>query len=279
MLSFSGMLFIALLFGVILMIAYWAWNRQKRNESLRAQAPIRLPANANGKLQAILAQVHDLYTRAVVLGLSSGHHDENVRQLLEQAQTALIQAPESPIIHLWRAKMHLELGRWFQAQKEKRLALDHFETAQHEAEEALFQGLTLSETFRVLSDALMQQIPFKNRDFAIEAGPRAKDAIQKALKLDPSNPHAYLSLGTYYLFTPIQYGGDLNKAINLFQKADEVATEVSDRFLAKVYTGLALKAKGQLNAAQIVFNEALAIYPNNAWVQRELKDLLEIKTK
>lgn len=273
MLSLSKVLFVALLLvGATLMVAYWAWNKRKRNELLRVQAPARLSAES----QAILAQVQDLYTRAVELNLAKGP-DENVpvRQLLEQAQTILTTAPEDPSVHLWQAKLHLELGSWLQIQGDKRTALEHFEVAQHEAEEALLQGLTISEAFRVLADALMRQIPFKNAEFAMESGLRARDAIQKALQLDPSNPRAYLSAGTYYLFTPIKYGGDLNKAINLFWKANEVATGIPERFLAKVYTGWALRAKGEVCAAEAAFNEALALYPNSAWAQRELKDLVE----
>lgn len=268
MLSFSSIFFIALLFGAVLLMAYGLWNRwnnrRKGEELLRAQL------STPEELQAPLTQVQNLYMRAVVLNLSKGL-DENVPKLLEQAQTVLHQAPETPLVHLWRAKLHLELGNCFQGEQR----VKHLEAAQQEVEEVLFQGLALSEAFRVLADTLMQQIPLKGVEFAMEAGPRARDAIQKALQLDPANSRAYLSAGIYYLFTPAKYGGDLSKAIKFLRKADEVAHEVPDRFLAKVYIGKAVKAKGELDAARLAFTGALALYPNSAWAQRELRGLVE----
>ncbi len=50
-------------------------------------------------------------------------------------------------------------------------------------------------------------------------GPVAAGQLEKALKLDPENPRAYMQKGMTLFFTPEQWGGDKDAGIELMEKA------------------------------------------------------------
>ena len=50
-------------------------------------------------------------------------------------------------------------------------------------------------------------------------GPAAAEALEKAKKLDPSNPRVYLLEGIDKFYTPEQYGGSKEEGKQLFQEA------------------------------------------------------------
>lgn len=63
-------------------------------------------------------------------------------------------------------------------------------------------------TLRMMADPMNRYMTY---------GPKAEEALQTALKLNPENPRAYLLQGQDKFFTPEQFGGSKEEAKKLFQ--------------------------------------------------------------
>ena len=204
------------------------------------------------------------------LNYSEKSEDQNaIGQLIEQARSQLESRPKSAMNFYWRGRLQLLSANMSRSSSE-RTFVEHLEATQAAAEAAIQRDAALSDAYRIRAEALMQLIPYKGNLFAANAAPQAKEDSLHAIQLERSNARAHLTLGQYYLFTPPAFGGNLKKAIRSFQQADEVAAVPSDRFLAKMWLGLALKQEEQPDQAKASFSAALNIYPNSSWAKSEL---------
>lgn len=96
--------------------------------------------------------------------------------------------------------------------------------------------------------------------------------IEKALRLDPKSANAHMALGRWYFFTPKIFGGNLNRALQAFEKALELAITDHERFLAHIWLGQALLKKQDKPKAKAHFEQALAIYHNSGWAKALLAE-------
>jgi tetratricopeptide (TPR) repeat protein len=152
-------------------------------------------------------------------------------------------------------------------------ALEKLEEAEYAAQAALAAGLEESETYRILSEAIQRQIRYRDAAFAQEAGPRASDAIQRALKHDPANGRAHFALGTSLLYTPRQFGGDPIVAAERFKRADELLSDPLERYLARLFAGRALQKAGRIDEARTAYLGALAVLPDGRQAEEALERL------
>jgi len=86
---------------------------------------------------------------------------------------------------------------------------------------------------------------------------RAIKAGEKAVRLYPQNPYAYLCLGTAYRVT-----GLLDLALSNFKKAELYAKSQKDLGLIYTFIGQTYNAKGNYDDALYYFNRALNIFIN-----------------
>ena len=123
-----------------------------------------------------------------------------------------------------------------------------------------------SEAHRLAGELLGQLIPHV---FAggMRYGAHSTSEIEKAMQLDPKNPNVYAARGLDYYFTPKTFGGDKNKAIEMFKRA--IATDpISDAagtahiWLAKIYQSL---GKNEEAASEI--GEALRMNPGRLFAK------------
>jgi tetratricopeptide (TPR) repeat protein len=134
------------------------------------------------------------------------------------------------------------------------------------AERAVKLNPESSEAHRLAGELLGELIPHV---FAggIRYGARSTAEIEKAIQLDPQNPNAYVARGLDYYFTPKAFGGNKDKAIEMFKKA--VATDpASDAaatahiWLTKIYQSL-----GKTADASSEINEALKMNPDRLFAR------------
>ncbi len=103
---------------------------------------------------------------------------------------------------------------------------------------------------------------------AFRGGPLAKilngaavlSVLKKAQGLQPDSAMAFLGLGSFYVLAPGFAGGDLDKGLELLQKAVKVDPKSADAYvrLAQAY-----KIKGEQRKYEENLNQALAIDPGN----------------
>ena len=73
------------------------------------------------------------------------------------------------------------------------------------------------------------------------------------------------SVGREYMFKPKGFGGDITKAVEAFQKSVQLDPNADESW---VWLGLALRKKGDAQAADQAISKALTLNPRSVFAQR-----------
>jgi tetratricopeptide (TPR) repeat protein len=98
-------------------------------------------------------------------------------------------------------------------------------------------------------------------------GPKAKEAINKAVALAPKSSNVYLARGVGNYYLPPQLGGGAEAAITDFRRAIELDPKNSDAYL---WLGLALRKENKDADARQAFSKALELDPGRVWAKQQL---------
>jgi len=98
-------------------------------------------------------------------------------------------------------------------------------------------------------------------------GPKAKDAINKAVEKAPKASMMYVARGVGNYYLPAQLGGGSKAAIPDFQKAIELDPKNAEAYL---WLGLGLRKENRDAEARQAFTKALELNPNRAWAKQQL---------
>jgi len=99
-------------------------------------------------------------------------------------------------------------------------------------------------------------------------GPKAKDALAKAVQLAPNSAAVWTAhgVGNYYL--PPQLGGGTTPAIADFHKAIQLDPKNAEAWL---WLGLALRKENKDAEARQAFTKSLELNPRRIWVKQQLE--------
>ena len=99
-------------------------------------------------------------------------------------------------------------------------------------------------------------------------GPRARDAVDKAVEKAPKSSSVYVArgVGSYYL--PSQLGGGTKQAIADFQKAIDLDPRNAEAYL---WLGLSLRKDNRNAEARQAFAKSLKLNPNRLWARQQLE--------
>ncbi|MBN1272216.1 MAG: amidohydrolase family protein [Candidatus Aminicenantes bacterium] len=114
------------------------------------------------------------------------------------------------------------------------------------------------------------------------AGMESATHFNKAFQKEPESPRVNLLQGISLLYTPEMYGGGLDKAMPLLEKAVSLYEEKTDKGLlqpdwghedALTFLGMAYARKGENDKAEQSFKKALEVNPEYGLAAEELKKL------
>jgi len=134
------------------------------------------------------------------------------------------------------------------------------------AEHAIELNPHNAEYYRVLGTLCGQVIP-ANILAGFSYGKRAREAIGKALELDPKSSQAYLARGVGNYYLPDALGGGASVAIPDFRKAIELDPKSAEAYL---WLGLAERKDHHNGNARSAFAKALELDPNRIWIKEQL---------
>jgi tetratricopeptide (TPR) repeat protein len=123
-----------------------------------------------------------------------------------------------------------------------------------------------AEYYRVLGTLCGQVVP-ANVLSAFSYGKRARNAIDKALELDPKSPRAYLARGVGNYYLPDALGGGASLAIADFRKAADLDPTSAEAYL---WLGLALRKEHHNAEARQAFEKAARLDPARLWIKQQL---------
>ena len=137
-----------------------------------------------------------------------------------------------------------------------------------DVEKAIAINGKVADYYRVLGTLCGQVIPANPILGALAYGKRAKEALDKAIEMDPKSAKAHVAHGVGYYYLPANFGGGPENAIKDFRQAIALDAKNADAWL---WTGIAYK-KQKLNAqAREAFTKSLAIDPDRLWTKEQLE--------
>jgi len=125
-----------------------------------------------------------------------------------------------------------------------------------------------AEYYRVLGTLCGQAIPAVSMLSKLTYGKRAKEALNKAIELDPGSARVHLAegVGNYYL--PQQLGGGFELAAKDFRKAIEIDPKLAD---AHLWLALSLRKMHKNGEARTELQKAIDLDPQRIWLKEQLE--------
>ncbi len=156
------------------------------------------------------------------------------------------------------------------------------EEAREQLEKLVRQEPNNAEVHALLSSVYGGQISL-NPVSGMTLGIKASEALEKADMLDPQNPRVALqaAVGAYY--TPQQYGGGIDRAEEELRRAEALFEKESrqkpwpnwGRMDLLAWKGQILAARRDFAGARAVYERALALQPDYAWIRNVLLPALD----
>jgi tetratricopeptide (TPR) repeat protein len=125
-----------------------------------------------------------------------------------------------------------------------------------------------AEYYRLLGTLCGQVIPANPLMGALAYGKKAKEALDKAVEMDPKSAKAFVSHGVGYYYLPANFGGGPENAIKDFKQAINLDPKSAEAYL---WMGIALKKEHQNARAREALEKSLQIDPDRAWTKDQLE--------
>lgn len=174
--------------------------------------------------------------------------------------------------YYWQARAEYIYGIAEQEENKSTEAEDHFLSALDFAEKALEYG-EFSEGLRILADTYAQLLKYNGLIYKVRKGRKVIELSEKAIKLDPSNVKAHLTLAVSYMYAPPIAGGSVDRTISMLLKVQGIARPTRpERFFLNAWLATAYAKKIQPSKARLYAQRALMIYPGNTWMRKLLEE-------
>jgi len=137
-----------------------------------------------------------------------------------------------------------------------------------DADKAIALNGKVADYYRVLGTLCGQVIPANPLAGILSYGKRAKDALDKAIEMDPKSAKAFVAHGVGYYYLPANFGGGPENAIKDYRQAIALDPKSADAYL---WMGIALKKQHQNAQAREALSKSLQLDPDRAWTKDQLE--------
>jgi tetratricopeptide (TPR) repeat protein len=135
------------------------------------------------------------------------------------------------------------------------------------AERAIELAPKNAENYRVLATLCGQVIP-ANPLGGISYGKRAKEAIRRALELDPKSAEVRMAEGVGNYYTPPMFGGGPELAVKDFNQAIALDPKSAEAYM---WLGVALRKLHKNAEARLAFTKSVELNPRRVWAKEQLE--------
>jgi tetratricopeptide (TPR) repeat protein len=190
-----------------------------------------------------------------------------LQRIVDESAAAATKAPNDA-----EAQYRVALASSFLAevaleQADKKLAQRAAERGVKAAEQAVSLRPQDAEYYRVLGTLCGQIVP-ANVLAGLSYAKQARDAIGKAVALDPKSSMAYMARGVGNYYIPSALGGGFDLAVADFHRAIELDPKNADAWL---WLGMGLRKQNKNTEARQAFSKSLELNPRRAWTKLQLE--------
>jgi tetratricopeptide (TPR) repeat protein len=190
-----------------------------------------------------------------------------LEKLADESAAAAAQAPNDAEAQYRLALASSYLAEVALEQGDKKLAQQAAERGVAAAEKAVAAKPQDAEYYRILGTLCGQVVP-ANVLAGLSYAKRARDAIDKAIALDPKSSMAYMARGVGNYYIPAALGGGFELAVADFRKAIELDPKNADAWL---WLGMGLRKENKNSEARQAFSKSLELNPSRAWTKQQLE--------
>ena len=190
-----------------------------------------------------------------------------LQKIVDDAGAAAAKAPNDADAQYQLALASSYLAEVALEQGDKRLAQQTAERGVKAAEQAVSLKPQIAEYYRVLGTLCGQVVP-ANVFAGLSYAKRARDAIDKAVALDPKSSMAYMARGVGNYYIPAALGGGFGLATADFRKAIDLDPRNADAWL---WLGMSLRKENKNVEARQAFSKSLELNPRRVWATQQLE--------
>jgi tetratricopeptide (TPR) repeat protein len=189
-----------------------------------------------------------------------------LQKLVDESFAAAQQAPKDADAQYRAALASSYLAEVAMELRDKKLAEQAAVRGVKAADQAIALKPDVAEYQRVLGTLCGQVVP-ANLVTGLSYGKRAKDAIDKAVQMDPKSPAAYMARGVGNYYLPPALGGGIDIAVADFRKALVLDAKDADAWL---WLGIALRKQNKNGEARSAFTKSVELNPKRIWAKEQL---------
>jgi len=136
-----------------------------------------------------------------------------------------------------------------------------------DADKAISLNAKNADYYRVLGTLCGQVIPANPIMGALAYGKRAREALDKAIDLDPASAKAHVAHGVGFYYLPASFGGGPENAIKDYKRALAIDPKSAEAWL---WMGIAYSRQHQYADARAAFTKSLQLDPDRIWTKQQL---------
>jgi tetratricopeptide (TPR) repeat protein len=187
-------------------------------------------------------------------------------ELATQASAAAAKTPNDPEAQYRAALANSYLAEVVIELRDRKAGRQIAEQGMKFAEKAVALKPANAEYYRLLGTLYGQAVT--DIMSGLSYGPKAKDAINKAVEKAPKSSMMYVARGVGNYYVPAQLGGGAKLSIPDFQKAIELDPANAEAYL---WLGLSLRKENRDAEARQAFTKSLELNPNRIWAKQQLE--------
>ncbi|MBN1837126.1 MAG: tetratricopeptide repeat protein [Spirochaetales bacterium] len=236
-------------------------------------AAVPAAATDAGGTEASLAEGRELLSRATDAFFDQSLDSPGLRSLLDESRRVFAGILRPAPRLYWQAEVEYLLGFVEQADGRPEEAQRRFEVGRDLILESLDQ-VESSQAYRLLADTYAQLLILNGLLYKMAYGLKVREMAEEALRLDPRNLKAKLTLALFYKNAPGIAGGSRARSLELLQELEgEPELERVDRFSVYAWLGITYSEGRQPARARRYLERALEVYPGNSWLREMLAEL------
>jgi lipoprotein NlpI len=209
----------------------------------------------------------------------AGLHAEDLAKLRDRQDQAGLEK-SAAALHAEADKAASDANRWYESaiaysylaevtyeKRDKAASERAAEAGVRDAEKALAINPKAADYYRVLGTLCGQVIPANPIMGALAYGKRAKEALDRAIEMDPKSAKAHVAHGVGFYYLPTSFGGGPDNAIKDYKQALALDPKNAEAYL---WLGIAYAKQHQNAQAREALGKSLQLDPDRVWTKEQL---------